>query len=195
MQEQGELLLIEYLTAAGFSAALASDLAHAFDPLQSWSKGTYFIRPGERCARVGLLQSGICRYYYVTEKGEDVTRWCSLSGDFVTSLPAFIRQQPATEYIEFIKPGKMWMLSLAKWQDLYLKHEELRHFWLKTMEDNYIGMEERVYNLIARNAAERYAWFQQWQPRMLQEVPDEYMAAMLGIQPRHLSRLRGVRKL
>lgn len=144
---------------------------------------------------MGLLSSGLCRYYYETEKGADVTRWCSLSGDFVTSLASFISRQLSTEYIECIKPSQIWLIDRAAWEQLYAQEAEIRSFWLHTMEHTYIGMEERVYNLIARNASERYQWFVQWQPRMLQEVPDKYMAAMLGIQPRHLSRLRAERQL
>jgi CRP/FNR family transcriptional regulator, anaerobic regulatory protein len=86
------------------------------------------------------------------------------------------------------------VISRSSWMSLYEQHEFIRQFWTRNIEENYIGMEERVFNLIAKTAEERYCWMHGAQPRFIQEVPDKYLASMLGIHPRHLTRLRAMRK-
>ncbi|HMP99501.1 MAG TPA: Crp/Fnr family transcriptional regulator, partial [Cyclobacteriaceae bacterium] len=79
------------------------------------------------------------------------------------------------------------------WVNLYEKHPFLQRFWLKTIEYNYIGMEERVFHQIALSAEQRYQWMLENYPRFNKEVPAKYIASMLGITPRHLSRIRAKR--
>ena len=86
------------------------------------------------------------------------------------------------------------IMSHADWLRLYAEHDFIRQLYTRIIEANYIGMEERVFNLIAKSADERYQWMQEHQPRFIREVPDKYLASMLGVHPRHLSRIRAQRK-
>jgi hypothetical protein len=63
-------------------------------------------------------------------------------------------------------------------------------FWTKAIQEYLIEIEARVYSLIALNAQSRYDRLIQNYPKLVSEVPDKYLASILGIKPRHLSRLR-----
>ncbi|HZY78281.1 MAG TPA: Crp/Fnr family transcriptional regulator, partial [Cyclobacteriaceae bacterium] len=124
----------------------------------------------------------------------EVTRWVALTGTFVTSLKSFIQQVPSVENIQAMEQTEIAIMPRASWIALYEQHEFARTFWTRNIEENYIGMEERVFNLIAKTAEERYSWMQANQPRFIREVPDKYLASMLGIHPRHLTRIRALKK-
>lgn len=152
--------------------------------------GEWFVREGDVVAGIGFLTQGMCRYSYNTSEGEEITRWVTLESNFVTSLSSFIRGGPAPETIQAIGPAAMLMASRADWNCLMAEHDFVRRLWSHSMEELYLGMENRVYQLIALNAVERYQWMTEHQPGFIEHVPDKYVASMLGITPRHLSRLR-----
>jgi len=66
----------------------------------------------------------------------------------------------------------------------------MAEFWTLALEKEVMGYEYRVIQLISGNAEDRYLEFLKAYPRFVQEVPQKYLASMLGIKPRHLSRIR-----
>ncbi|MBX2956037.1 MAG: Crp/Fnr family transcriptional regulator [Cyclobacteriaceae bacterium] len=149
----------------------------------------YFVRQGQVCNRIGFIESGMIRHYYTNDQ-EDVTRWMSLDGEFVTALSSFIRSTPCNHYLQAISACKLWVIDGAIWWEQYHQHEILRTFWVKMMEYTVIGFEERVYQQLANDAEQRYLYFMKHFPRFLEKVPQKYIASMIGIKPESLSRLR-----
>jgi CRP/FNR family transcriptional regulator, anaerobic regulatory protein len=181
-------ILTQYLAELGLSDEQAMIVCSIFNEELVAEKGDYFLKAGQTCNIIGFITSGMCRYYYDTDK-EEITRFVSFENEFITSL-SFIMGIPTLENIQFIKSSNLLIASKEDWQRLYKEHEFVRNFWTKIIESNYIGMENRVFNLIALNAEERYDWMLKNQPKFNQFVPDKYVASILGIQPRHLSRIR-----
>lgn len=181
--------LNEILVNKGFNKRESDILEVAFTVSNQLKEGENFQQEGHVCQYIALIVKGQFRYFYNTDQGE-VTRWISLEGDFMTSLSSFIQQKPSVENIQATKDSTLILMSKTIWLELYAKHEFIREFWLRTISYNYIGMEERVFHQIALTAEQRYQWMLENYPRFNQEVPDKYIASMLGITPRHLSRIR-----
>ena len=182
-------LLTQDLINLGVSEEQAIIMSSIFKEELTIEKGGYYLKAGQTCESIGFITNGMCRYYYDTDKVE-ITRYVSFENEFITSLGSFIMNTPSVENIQAIKPCKVLIASKNDWQKLYQEHEFVRNFWTKIIENNYIGMENRVFNLIALSAEERYRWMLKNQPKFNQFVPDKYVASILGIQPRHLSRIR-----
>jgi CRP/FNR family transcriptional regulator, anaerobic regulatory protein len=155
----------------------------------SFENGQFFIEEGAIVKGIGFITKGAFRYFYYND-GEEITRWVSLEGDFITSLSSFIDRKPTAENIQAMKESEMLFATKDKWDDLFAKNETLRFLWQKKIEELYVGMENRVYQLIALKAEQRYRWMCDNQPQFIAQVPDKYLASMLGITPRHLTRLR-----
>ncbi len=185
--------MINALVQLGLTESQAKIMAEGFVSQKKLRSGKLFVKAGQVCTEIGIITKGKCRFYYNTKDGE-VTRWIALTNDFVASLSSFISQQPAPENIQAMEATEMLIMPRATWLALYDQHEFIRNMWTRFIEANYVGMEERVFNLIAKSAEERYQWMQQHQPGFIQEVPDKYLASMLGVHPRHLSRIRAQRK-
>ncbi|MEY3321048.1 MAG: hypothetical protein RLZZ417_631 [Bacteroidota bacterium] len=154
-------------------------------------KDDFFVREGQLCNRIGFLETGMIRHYYINEK-EEITRWMSLEGEFITQLGSFIRSTPSNQYLQAITPCKLWVIDRETWWKLYQKQEILRTFWVRMIELNVIGFEDRVYHQLASDAEERYLYFVKHFPRFLEKVPQKYIASMIGIKPESLSRLRSI---
>lgn len=185
--------MVTFLNQLGLSEDHARLLGEQFVIEKKLTPGEFFLKEGKVSTEIGIVMKGMCRHFYNTQNG-DATRWMALSGSFVVSLRSFISQTPAVENIQALEESHLAIMPRTNWLAIYERYEFARKLWTYNIEQNYIGMEERVFTLIAKSAEERYHWMLQHQPRFIQEVPDKYLASMLGITPRHLSRIRALRK-
>ena len=177
----------------GMSGIQSEKLSSIFKHTLELKKGEFFYTNAQICQKIGFMEEGMLRYYYDTEKS-DITRWVALEGDFVTSLGSFISQKQVKENIQAIQNTKIIYTLREDWNKIYQEEQFVREFWTSAMEENYIGMENRLFNMIALSAEERYEWILKNYPKFNLYIPDKYLASMLGITPRHLSRIRGKRK-
>lgn len=152
-------------------------------------KRKYFLQEEQVCNKIGFLNTGLIRHYYATNH-QEVTRWMSLPNDFTTSLRSFILQIPSIENLQAITDCELIVLDRKAFDYLIDKNIAFKTFYIKALEYNYITVEDRIFSLIEKSAEERFQWMAKTQLRFIQQVPVMYTASMLGITPRHLSRLR-----
>ena len=152
-------------------------------------RNDYFLKQGKVCTEIGFLNSGMIRHFYPANENE-VTRWVSLPFDFATSLRSFILQSPSIENLQAITDCELVVFDRTAFNALIKKNQSFKNFYIKALEYNYITIEDRVFSLIEKSAEERFEWMAKTQLRFIQQVPVMYTASMLGITPRHLSRLR-----
>lgn len=182
----------ETLISFSLTNADTQQLENIFTEKISLANGNFFIKENEVVDGIGFIVKGSCRYFY-NINGNEITRWVSLEGEFITSLSSFIYRNPTNENIQAIRDTEIIFAKKQAWDELLGTNEALRRLWTHKMEALYVGMEERVHILITLNAEQRYKWMFENQPKFIAEVPDKYLASMLGITPRHLTRLRSKR--
>jgi CRP/FNR family transcriptional regulator, anaerobic regulatory protein len=185
--------LFQYFNSLGLTKIQAENIVSIFNKKIILKKGDFFSEQGQICKEIGFVVKGMCRHFYDTENDE-ITRWIVLENEFVNSLGSFITQTPSNENIQAIKPTEIVMASKKDWDNLLAENEFARLLWTRNIEQLYVGMETRVFNLIALGAEERYQWMLKHQPKFNSLVPDKYVASMLGIKPRHMSRIRAIKK-
>jgi len=185
--------LSDYFVKSGIDKGMETLLVDAFSERKHLKKGEFLIREGEICQFLTFIESGLIRHFFYGVK-EEITRWVSLENNFCTSLASFINQTPSVESLQAISDTHLLCISKDRWKYLYTNHELVRNFWTSNIEYLYTGMEERLYSLLALPASERYQLMLRNYPEFNLMVPDKYLASMLGIQPRHLSRLRANKK-
>jgi CRP-like cAMP-binding protein len=182
--------LIEKTKLFGLDEDQAIKLASIFSTEIVLDKNDFFLTENSICSKLGFITTGMCRYYYVTENGDEATRWVSLENEFTTSIASFIKQSKTHENIQAIKPTTILAVEKEEWTNFCKEETFAQTFWTKAIQEYLIEIEARVYSLIALNAQSRYDRLIQHYPKLVSEVPDKYLASILGIKPRHLSRLR-----
>ena len=152
-------------------------------------KGSYFSKQGEVCKKMAFLTRGQIRHYCDID-GKEITGWISLSQNFVTSFASFVSGRPSFENLLCIEDCEMYLCSKDTFMEIKSEFSSMAEFWTLALEKEVMGYEYRVIQLISGNAEDRYLEFLKAYPRFVQEVPQKYLASMLGIKPRHLSRIR-----
>ena len=70
----------------------------------------------------------------------------------------------------------------------------MQHAWetlyRKVLEHMFMCVEDRIREFITLTAEERYATILRDRPRLIQRVPQKYIASYIGVAPQSLSRLQ-----
>jgi CRP-like cAMP-binding protein len=152
-------------------------------------KNEFLLKEGQICQYIYFINFGIVRHYYLTERNE-VTRWISMANDLTSSLQSFISKVPSKENLQTVNECEIVQLDQKAFDYLISSNTGFKSLWIKILEYNYLTIENRVFSLIEKSAEERFIWMINNYPRFILQIPVMYTASMLGITPRHLSRLK-----
>lgn len=182
--------VIDYFRQAGLqlSTALEADLKAAWR-LQSLKKGSHFHSFGLPCTKIAFISEGKAHHYYPID-GKEITRWVSLEHTFLTSFESFVQQIPSLDAIQCIEDCTLYTASREAFMAIRDKHREMELLWSRMLERELSKYHYRIYQHLTTDAEKRYLDFLQKYPRIAREVPQKFLASMMGIEPRHLSRIR-----
>ena len=181
--------LYSYLRSS--DVPVSADLRHrltAFQP-RSFRKGEFVVREGAVTGGLNFLLSGIVRHYYLVD-GKEITRWVSLAGNFMTSFKSFVGESPSAVNLVAAQPVEVLHISRADFYALIADFAEMKTFWIRCLENEMVKYEDRVSLFITAESKARYLYFLEHYPHHARQVPLKYIASLLGMQARHLSRIR-----
>lgn len=162
----------------------------AIGRIKSVKASDCFINTGEVPLKVAFLGSGLFRYVYTNNRGDEFTKGIITENFFLSSYSAMIMGKPSYFSIEALENSELLEIS---WSDfILLKDNDI--FWLKFLlkfiEKGYIIKEKRERDLLLLDAETRYKDFLVEFPGMDQRIKQGIIASYLGIQPETLSRIR-----
>jgi CRP-like cAMP-binding protein len=181
--------LLTYFQSVGFPEDASTKIVSAFKP-KELQKGDFFVKAEKVSKMLAFLESGQLQYYSIDSNGDERTTYISLPNTFVASLLSFLNEVPARENIRALTQANIWTISK---EDLQLLRNEVpgfKDFYIGLLEWQICCIDKGKFDLITLTAEERYEKLLREEPELLQQVPLQYIASMLGITPRHLSRLR-----
>lgn len=141
---------------------------------------------------VMFLTSGLLRGYVIDKKGEEVTdcfmrryaEACTLDLSIVGC------KQEMSIRAEALEETKLVCFEIYELMPLLSRSPELLSVVNHSMAQNYIDLWNHKMILYRTTAMERYEWFLQYYPGLIDVVPHKYIASFLGMTPVTLSRLR-----
>lgn len=155
-------------------------------------KKEHFTKSGEICKHFGFILSGALRLYHLKD-GEEITGYFSLFNDFICSYKSFLQQVPGIPYIQAITDSTLITFDHTSLQFL-LNHpvtgHKMERFGRLIAEQLIFCYEDRVEAFVTQSPEERYLNLLNNNPRVLQHIPQHYLANYLGITPVSLSRIR-----
>lgn len=153
-------------------------------------KSDYWIREGQICREVAFVQRGTLRSFYTSGKGNEITYCITFPQNFLTAYSSFITGQATEENIQALTEVELLVVPRHCIQDLEQKNPAWLRFLKIMAEQQYLELEQRVFQLQKNNASKRYADLIKNHPGYIQHIPLQYLASYLNITQRHLSRIR-----
>jgi len=143
------------------------------------------------------INSGLIRSYIITDTGKDFTRQLYFNTDeshttnlFVIDLTSMLTQSPSNRGFEVLADSEVLVFSKENLHSLYNGYKKWEHIGRIMAELAYINMDSYYYNLLTKNAKERYEHLKKTMSGLIKNTPQYHIASYLGITPVSLSRIK-----
>ena len=156
----------------------------------SLPKGAFFIQAGEIPRKMGIVFSGLFRYLYVDNEGNEYTKAFMPETSFLTSYSSMINGEPSYYAIEALEDARLLVFSYENWQTLLASHGSWKDLLIRMLEKGYGAKERRERELLLLDAEARYQNFCNEFPMLVDRVKQHQIASFLGIKPESLSRIK-----
>jgi len=157
--------------------------------VRNYTKGQIIVNDGELCHFFAFIIEGAVRSYFI-KKNIEYTKFVLLKNNFVTALSSYVENKPSREIIQAIPFTKLICIDRPALEllckDFPVFEKALRRF----IEISHLRVERRLTAFISMTAEERYRALAIEQPEIIQKIPLQYVASLIGIQPETLSRIR-----
>lgn len=180
--------LAAYFAHHGFAGDSLRQLTDAFSP-KKLAKGDLFAEEGRTSRYLGFVETGLLQYVSLVD-GDEKTTYTSGSGSFVASLVSFLQAVPARETIRAVVDSSVWVIDRDSLRRLQAEVPAFQSFYVGLLEWQICCIDESRLDAIMLTARQRYEKMMAKEPALLQQIPLGYLASILGVTPRHLSRIR-----
>lgn len=150
-------------------------------------KGKLLLKKGQIATQYWFIISGGLRFFYEGAEKENTT-WVNFKNEFLTEISSLNPQKPTRFNIEAIEETQLLVIDKSDMEFLYAHIAVWQEFGRKVWESTSIRMIDQILNFQTLSAAERY--LELMNTEFLQKVPVKDLAAVLGITPNALSRIR-----
>lgn len=165
-------------------------LFHSVLVHRSVPKKTMLLRAGEVCNFEAFVVKGCARVYFVNDSGKEVDVHFPVENWWMSDLPSFTFQKPATLNIETIEACELLVISHDDKEKLFREVPKLERMFRLMVQRAYEEMMNRFISTVAQPAEERYHAFLKKHPTLPNRVPQHLIAAYLGISAEFLSKIR-----
>jgi len=156
---------------------------------KKFKRKEFLLEYGKVCKNAYFIASGLIRYYHIID-GEEVTGQFFFEGSWYSDYESFLLGAPSEQNIQALEKSEVAILSKAALQKLYDELPKFERFGRIMAENAFIGLRKRTEIYTHLSAEERYLKLLKQRPKVIERVPQHYIASYLGMKPQSLSRIR-----
>lgn len=160
-----------------------------FEPVV-FPKNQIIEQEGKVPKHLYFVVSGFMRLFYTNNLGDEVTTHINCPPGFLTSYTHFVNQVKSNENVECITECELLRITKMDLDFLVQNSLAFKDFSLWVFQQSIEYNENRSKDLAALPAAQRYKKLVDQYPEMVRNVPLQYIASFLGMNPKSLSRIR-----
>ncbi|WP_028980173.1 Crp/Fnr family transcriptional regulator [Sporocytophaga myxococcoides] len=149
----------------------------------------FLLSEGDICKHIYFVSKGCLRYFYLVD-GQEHTGQFFFENNWYTDLESFLTGKPSRQNIEALESTQIITISKDSLEKLYILNPKFERFGRLMAERAFIGIKQRTEMLTNQNAEERYINLIRERPKVIERIPQHYIASYIGIQPQSLSRIR-----
>jgi CRP/FNR family transcriptional regulator, anaerobic regulatory protein len=152
-------------------------------------KGEFLLKGGEVCNHVTFINKGHFRVYNIVN-GDELTINFAFEGNYTTDYTSFVSRKPSSDYILAMDDAEVLQIKYDDLQATYEKSPVWQKFGRMMAEYILVFIAERNKALLFNTPEERYINLMKERPKVIERIPQQYIASYLGIKPESLSRIR-----
>ena len=150
----------------------------------------HILHEGEICKQVVYVEQGCFRTYTVDDKLHESVTHFGFEDWWLADLHSLENQIPTVYNIQAIEDSIIEVINRNYFFNLMEQYPKFKDGHIQLVRKSHAAMMNRIQEIRFKSVEERYLALIQRHPQTLQRVPQQYIAAYLGIEPQSLSRLR-----
>jgi len=160
-----------------------------FEPVL-YPKNRVIEEEGKVPQHLYFVISGFVRLFHYNDKGDEVTTHINCPPGFITSYSNFANQSKSDENLECITECELLRITKSDLDLLIQASSAFKDFSFLVFQQSLSYNEKRAKELATLTAEQRYLKLMDEHPELLHNVPMQYIASFLGMNPKSLSRIR-----
>lgn len=150
---------------------------------------TILLNEGETAYYIYFIKRGCLREWF-NKDGKDITFQFFFEGQAVASIHSFLSSEPSIYTLESIEPSIILSLSKDNFDQIQQLYPEIKEGFQEFLIQRLKNYSQLFLSRIKDTPRERYEDLINNYPKIIQRVPQHYIASYLGITPISLSRIR-----
>ncbi len=152
-------------------------------------KGELLLTGGQVCNHVSFINTGHFRTYNIVHNEERTSNF-AFEGNYVTDYCSFLTRQPSSDFIVAMDDAHVLHLSYENMQSAFEKSPVWQKFGRLIAEHIFVMVAVRAQSLLFKTPEELYLDLMKERPKVIERIPQHYIASYCGIKPESLSRIR-----
>ncbi len=157
--------------------------------IKTYKIGSSILNSGQTDSYLSFLNKGIIRYF-VNSNGKELTFDFVFPNSFYCHYDSFYSRKPTQFNSEALTDIEIYYIHFDDLTSLFQTCEFAKDLSRIAVEKLLEKKVKRELSLLTNSPEERYLNLLKEQPRLLQHIPQKYLATYLGIVPETLSRIR-----
>jgi CRP-like cAMP-binding protein len=149
---------------------------------------------GEVEEYLNFIVHGLVRKYYLQDNDE-VNTQISHEGHLIHAQESFHSRKPSEYFVETLEPTTFISVTYDDLEKLYSRHIKLERLGRLVITYTMVQKDRWQMHMIKMPPRERFLFFVERHPDLLQRVPQKHLASFLNIQPETFSRFKHLVKL
>jgi CRP-like cAMP-binding protein len=142
-------------------------------------KRQFIVQPNFITKHRHYVLKGAFRAYVVADEGQEHTITFAIEDWWITDYNSYIFQQPATMFVVALEDSLILQIDFEKEQELKSKNHKFETFFRIIAERGLASQQRRIISNLTQTAEERYEYFSNKYPQIVQRVPQYALASYL----------------
>lgn len=165
-------------------------LCYEYFKVEKYAKNTIIEKAGEIHLFQNFIVSGYLRKFISNEEGIQITTDLNTEPSFFSCHLSLMERKISNENLETITDCVLLRVKRDDIDILFQQGKTIHQYTILLFQKIIEKQGQKSYDLANLSAKERYAKFIKKHPKLIQNVPLQYIATFLGITPQSLSRIR-----
>jgi CRP-like cAMP-binding protein len=156
---------------------------------RSFEKKEIVSKEGEIEEYLNFIVTGLVRKYYIRDNNEINTQ-ISHEGHFIHVQESFHSRIPSEYFVETLEPTIFISITYEDLERLYTQDAKFERLGRLVITYTMVQKDRWQMQMVKLSPRDRFLFFVERHPDLLQRVPQKQLASFLNIQPETFSRFK-----
>ena len=164
-------------------------LSACFKPAQL-KKNDFFARQGEYSQKIGFLQHGVVRAFFVNKEAKEYNKQFFVGPSIIGAYSSLLTKRANVIAQQAMTDCEILVADFSEIEKLYDSFHDIERLGRKIAEFYFLEKEQKEIEMALLDADKRYLIMREKFPTIELIVPQYHVASYLGISATQLSRIR-----